>query len=225
MKQYPLQASTIITIGFPFIIYKALMGYVAIKTLPSPVSWIAGIILLGMAAVDLVMNLLNLGGLVLLRRPLTDTCLLAWLFNRFLGRQVSPKRRGHPVLYSLGGAVDTLLSFSLVAMMVGLNLFGYLSTSLAHVWSMATVTNILGAGLARTSMAIREARDKHLQLRTARLTRWLGRRPAIREAAGSGGDVATGNSTRRARSSRMPTPPTLNHHYRNQSPEQPPLSH
>jgi hypothetical protein len=131
-----LGCAEIVGVGLPFCVFKALTGVIALHTAVAA----AGYALLALAAVDTVLNLVNLAGLVLVRRRPVGTCLTALAFGR-----------GNDV----GIALDVFLSFSLVALVVGAGLLARLPAAALPVWNAAVVLNVLGAGGGRLLEAVR----------------------------------------------------------------------
>jgi len=95
--------------------------------------------------VDFLFNGANLAGLVLIRRRVLDACFLSFVARRFQ-RLTGKSRR---TLEDFGNSMDVLLSFSLVAYMVGAGGLRRLEPGLLSIWNLAVVFNVLGAGLGR----------------------------------------------------------------------------
>lgn len=53
-----------------------------------------------------------------------------------------------------GEALDVMLSFIIVAVVVGQNLFVFMDGSQVKLWNICTVVNVLGAGIARLGASI-----------------------------------------------------------------------
>jgi hypothetical protein len=138
-----------LTVGFPFIGYKFLAGLLCLSMLDTRAKWLIGGAFLGLAAIDLLLNAVNLGALVFLGRRILPVCFLSWA----IGRTPQSKRSG-----DLGEALDVMLSFGIVACVVGINLFPQLmaiSMLCFYLWNACTVTNVLGAGIARMAESLR----------------------------------------------------------------------
>lgn len=148
-----------LTIGFPFIGYK-LMAALLLKSAGEQgafggitVSEILSAFLLVLAIVDLAFNLINLMALVFIGHRLGPVCFLSWVC-----RHTPLKRRYNDI----GEALDTMLSFSIVAVVVGVNLFpNLIAMSPADgpkvyfiLWNTCTVANVLGAGIARLQASL-----------------------------------------------------------------------
>ena len=61
---------------------------------------------------------------------------------------------GSPEWADLGIALDVVLSFVLVALVIGFGLLAELPPTLLPVWSFAVVLNVLGAGISRLSSSV-----------------------------------------------------------------------
>jgi hypothetical protein len=129
-----LAVAEILTVGLPFCVFKLLTGLIAWRTIGA-----IGLPLMALGAIDLAINLVNLGGLMVRRRRIIGTCL------------------GHIVLRNdLGLALDIFLSFALVALVVGFALYRHLSPAAVLLWNVAVVLNVLGAGIGRLLAAIKQ---------------------------------------------------------------------
>ena len=53
-----------------------------------------------------------------------------------------------------GEALDVMLSFIIVAFVVGQNLFVFMDGMQVKLWNLCTVVNVLGAGIARLGASI-----------------------------------------------------------------------
>lgn len=133
----------ILTIGLPFAGFKILTGIVLRNIsgeVGSPMGWI--LIVWGIA--DLLINLLNLVGLVFRKKKITSTCAMGFIF------QSSSEE--------VGSALDVMMSFTLVAILVGGNLLKHLTPLQLNIWSLSVVLNVLGAGISRIKTAIENLR-------------------------------------------------------------------
>ncbi|MDE2290899.1 MAG: hypothetical protein KGL53_02345 [Elusimicrobia bacterium] len=132
----------VLTVGLPFCAFKALVG-LSLQGAAAP--WRAlGDALLALGAVDLLLNLANLAGLLARRRRVVDACLLG-LAAKPLVRRPGPSWRKE----DLGNSVDVLLAMSLVAYMIGAGRLGGLAPGPLAVWNVSVILNVLGAGLLR----------------------------------------------------------------------------
>jgi hypothetical protein len=135
----------ILTIGLPFAGFKILVGIV-LRTISGEVSSPMGWILIVWGIADLLINLLNLVGLVLKKKKIVPTCAMGFIF------QSSSEE--------VGSALDVMMSFTLVAIMVGGNLLKHLTPFQLNIWSLSVVLNVLGAGISRIKMAIENIRKQ-----------------------------------------------------------------
>lgn len=129
----------ILTIGFPFAAFKILAGIV-LQALSgdsgNPMGWI----LIVWGIVDLIINMVNLIGLIVSGKKITATCVMGAIF----------KSSSEEV----GAALDVMMSFTLVAIIVGGNLLKHLSPLQLNIWSMSVVLNVLGAGISRLKATV-----------------------------------------------------------------------
>ena len=111
-----LPATEIVSVGLPFCAFKVLTGTIALGEAGlGAVGWL----LIGWGAIDLVLNALNLGALLVVKRRVTGVCLAQVLHERL-------RPAGGA---DLGLAIDVLLSFVLVAVVVGFGLIPRMSRS------------------------------------------------------------------------------------------------
>ena len=134
-----LGCAEIVSVGLPFCVFKALTGVIALHASLRPAAYA----LLALAAIDTVLNLVNLAGLLVVGRRVVGTCFTAVALGR-----------GNDV----GIALDVFLSFSLVALVVGAGLLAHLPAPALPVWNTAVVLNVLGAGIGRLLEAVRRRR-------------------------------------------------------------------
>lgn len=142
-----------LTIGFPFIGYKFAAAMLLFTASESPLMRALGCAFLALAIADFAFNTINLAALTFLGHRVVPVCLLSWLIG------LSPLRHRFS---DLGEALDVMLSFGIVALVVGINLFPALlaiSPVCFYVWNACTVTNVLGAGIARLSTSLSSAKS------------------------------------------------------------------
>jgi hypothetical protein len=106
--------------------------------------------------VDLLFNGANFAGLVLIRRRVLDACFLSFAARQLEG----PARKSRWTLQDFGNSLDVLISFSLVAYLVGAGLLRLLPAPLLALWNAAVVLNVLGAGLGRFSDSVRNLSEE-----------------------------------------------------------------
>ncbi len=134
----PFRLLEIATVGFPFCAYKLLTGQV-LMTLPYGV--LPGGLLVTLGVVDFGLNAIGFCLAALGRPSALPVCTAQWLVSR--------GRPGRESWRKLGLSIDTMLSFSLVAAMIGLGGLPRLSHAGLGVWIASVVFNVLGAGLGR----------------------------------------------------------------------------
>lgn len=155
MKGVPrLEALEVLSVGFPFCVFKFAAGN---AFLARGGFWAAaGQALLALGAVDLLFNAANFAGLTLIRRRVLDACFLSFA-ARSLRR---PAGKSRWTLQDFGNSLDVLISFSLVAYLVGAGRLKDLPPPLLSFWNAAVVLNVLGAGLMRFTESVRNLSDK-----------------------------------------------------------------
>ena len=126
------------TIGVPFAVFKIVSG-AALIGLGAPA--VLGWPLLALGVLDALVNLLNAVVVALFGARLLPICVLDILLIR--------RRKG------LGPALDMMLSFSLVAAMIGTGHIGELSPASLQAWNLAVICSVLGAGALRVVTATR----------------------------------------------------------------------
>lgn len=137
---------SILTIGFPFVGYKVLGGIVISRLYHD--SWIVDVLALLFivwGVIDFLLNAVSLHAVSCRGNLHYPVCLLS---------VVSKK---HPVLSKWrdsGEALDIMLSFMIVAVVVGQNLFVFMDGAQIKLWNVCTVVNVLGAGIARLGASI-----------------------------------------------------------------------
>lgn len=140
MSSHPhraLHLLEIATVGFPFCAFKLLTGGV----LTSIPAWRGlGALLIALGMVDLVLNAANFALSLVGRDSPVPLCTAQWIVDR---------ARGSRPWRELGLSVDAMVSFTLVASMIGFGLLGQLSRADLGVWNVSVVLNVLGAGLGR----------------------------------------------------------------------------
>lgn len=136
----------ILTVGLPFCVFKLACG---VPLLARPHVAAVGWALIALGVADAALNGLNgvwVGALG--RRRLPVCCLQALLIA------LRPSARSGNV----GTALDMMLSFTLVAAMIGSGALGLLPPRWLSAWNVAVVLNVLGAGALRLADALIPAR-------------------------------------------------------------------
>ena len=135
--------------GLPFAVFKGLYGFTLMEmgmemgasAADGEPSWLhlAGRVVLWWAVADAVLNLL---ALVFPQR--VSYCVLS-----MIGRGIGARAE------NLGLAVDTLLSFLVVSIMIGAGYIAGLPTSLGWAWNLAVIANVMAVGVERVWLALR----------------------------------------------------------------------
>ena len=148
MKRRAYELIEVITVGLPFCAFKVLTG-----TVLQSRAWLApaGWALVSLGLVDSLLNLANLGALALGRSRVVGVCC-----TQLLVRWRKPKGGAWD---DLGISIDIALSFALVALVIGFGLLPTLSPVALHVWNVAVVLNVLGAGFGRLSSSLGSLRE------------------------------------------------------------------
>ena len=155
MKGVPrLESLEVLSVGFPFCVFKIAAG--AAFRARGGLWTFMGEALIALGAVDLIFNAANFAGLVLIRRRVLDACFLS-----FAARSVSgTARKSRWTLQDFGNSLDVLISFSLVAYMIGAGRLKELSPFSSSYWNAAVVLNVLGAGLMRFTESVRNLTEE-----------------------------------------------------------------
>lgn len=145
-----------ITIGLPFAAFKILFGLAMPNIWPGNLFYALGIALVALGIADLVVNALNSLSYLFRARALMQVCVLANIFHLF-GRKEIPGHEHRIRSADFGTALDVMLSFTLVALAVGLNLLPRFGESERQLWNLSVVINVLGAGVSRIMVSILKA--------------------------------------------------------------------
>ena len=146
IKQNVFLILSILTIGFPFVGYKILGGIIISRLYDE--SWLAAfvaVLFVVWGLVDLLLNAVCLHAVSCRGNLHYPVCLLSMISKK------------HPVLskwHDCGEALDIMLSFMIVALVVGQNLFVFMDGAQVKIWNICTVVNVLGAGIARLGASI-----------------------------------------------------------------------
>jgi hypothetical protein len=133
----------IATVGVPFCAFKALTGGLLLGT--PGWQWL-GVTLVALAVADLALNVASLVLTVLGRRDALGVCTFQLL--------IELARSRHEGWKELGLSLDAMLSFTLVAFIVGGNLLARLPAPAAALWGASVVLNVLGAGIGRLAESL-----------------------------------------------------------------------
>ncbi len=145
-----------ITIGLPFAAFKILFGLTMPALWPGQAAQIGGAGLVILGALDLLVNALNSTFMLVRGKILTQVCVFAILFD-WLGKKRVEGDKATIRSADFGTALDVMLSFTLVALCVGLNLLARFGESERLLWNLSVVVNVLGAGVSRIMVSILKA--------------------------------------------------------------------
>lgn len=140
----------VLTVGLPFCGFKILTGFSLAASAPLQT---LGTALVVLGVFDGAINSVNLFGLIASGRRPIAACSLA-LATRPWSRPSGSRRKWA----DLGNSLDVLLSFALVALMIGYGRLASLPSGQLAVWNACVILNVLGAGLGRFSDSLRDLR-------------------------------------------------------------------
>jgi len=130
----------IVTVGIPFILFKALLGYHIIN-----LGFSIGYLFIIWGVIDLFINIYNLISNLFTGDSSLRTCFFNYVVKYIL--KILPIE--HIGQKDLGTALDIFLSFLIVAYMIGTGSLSTLSPLGLNLWNIAVILNVLGAGLMR----------------------------------------------------------------------------
>jgi hypothetical protein len=134
----------LLTIGLPFCAFKIVSGLFLNQF------WLTAL-----GIIDLGINLTNLVSLSILNRRVFDACLLSFL-TRLLKK---PSQSLKAKWQDLGNSIDVLLSFSIVAYIIGGGFIKDLPPSYLMIWNISVILNVFGAGFGRLEISIRNLKN------------------------------------------------------------------
>ena len=135
--------ASVMLVGIPFAVFKVVAGWTVIEQLNGPL----GTFIFAWGAMDAVLNLLSLSV------PTSVSYCVLSNVGRTIDRSIANHRWENLLL-----AVDTVLSFGIVAVMIWFGLLRDLPPLLTISWNAAVVCNVLGAGLSQLWREIRATR-------------------------------------------------------------------
>lgn len=138
-----LRIIEVITTGLPFCAFKIVAG--SHYELP----WLS---LLGY--IDLAFNLVNLSLLLIYQDKKVDSCFFSFVFQKLMKKRLQ-KEHGQ----DLGEAFDVIVSFSIVAYVIGTGDIAKVSPWWTQFWNIAVVFNVLGAGYFRFHSSINKIKE------------------------------------------------------------------
>jgi hypothetical protein len=135
-----MQSLEVITIGLPFCAFKILTGL-----------YFRQYLLVALGSLDLFINLANLFTIAFLKRRIFDSCFLSFLV-RFIKKPTTDMKSRWQ---DLGNSIDVLLSFSLVAYVIGGGYISMLPADHLFIWNLSVILNVFGAGSSRITTSIK----------------------------------------------------------------------
>ena len=139
----------VLTVGLPFCGFKILTGLRLADSALLPLR-LLGAFLLGLGVLDGVINGANLVGLLVKGRRPMAACAFAFAM-RASRKLSSPPEKWH----ELGSSFDVLLSFALVALVIGSGWLRAMPPDQLAAWNVCVILNVLGAGLGRFGDSLR----------------------------------------------------------------------
>lgn len=138
-----MHALEIITIGLPFCAFKCITGLYYNQW------W-----LVALGVIDLVINFINLLSVIFRKKRVMDACFFSYIIR--LVRK--PEAHVKPLWQDFGNSVDMLVSFILVATVIGAGDIGKLPPDHLNAWNIAVIFNVLGAGSGRLTASLKNLR-------------------------------------------------------------------
>ena len=154
-KSALLELVEVVTVGLPFCCFKIVAG-LSLAASSRPARFV-GLVLIALGALDACINAVNLFGLLARGKRPIAACTFALAFTHPTVRAPGAKRTKW---HDLGNATDVLLSFTLVALIIGTGRIRELPPLQAAAWNIAVILNVLGAGAARFSSSLRNLREE-----------------------------------------------------------------
>ena len=134
-------------VGLPFVGYKIFAGLIIWNMFPqSPVARVAGSLFFVLGWADMCVHLINLFGVFFRGKRYMPVCTLGI---------INAKMRCFTLREEIGEAVDMMISFAIVATVVGSELFVFLEPYQIKLWNCCTVFNIMGAGISQLQATLR----------------------------------------------------------------------
>lgn len=134
-----MNALEIITIGLPFCGFKVVSGLFFHQY------W-----LVALGILDLIINIINFCSVIFLKKRSFDACFISFLI-RILKR---PSQDQRAKWQDFGNAIDVLLSFILVALMIGGGGIKEIPSNHLIFWNIFVIMNVIGAGYGRLLSSI-----------------------------------------------------------------------
>ena len=130
----------IITIGLPFCAFKCISGL-----------FFRNYFLVILGLIDLLINMINLLSLIVKKKRILNACFFSFLICLIVKPALHMKSKWQ----DLGNSVDVLISFLLVAYVIGGGYIKMLSAEHLFVWNLAVILNVFGAGSSRLTTSIK----------------------------------------------------------------------
>ena len=137
--------ASVALVGIPFAVFKVVAGWTVMEHLNGPF----GTFIFAWGAMDAVLNFLSL------TVPTSVSYCVLSNVGRIIDRPMAHHRWENLLL-----AVDTVLSFGIVAVMIWFGFLRDLPSLLAVTWNAAVVCNVLGAGLSQLWREVRATRGE-----------------------------------------------------------------
>ena len=135
-----MQCLEIVTIGLPFCAFKIVTGLFFQQY------W-----LVGLGILDLIINVANLFSTIISKRRIFDACFLSFLVWVIKKHDTGMKSKWQ----DLGNSIDVLLSFTLVAIVIGGGFIKMLPADHLMIWNVSVILNVFGAGSSRITTSIK----------------------------------------------------------------------
>jgi len=133
----------IITIGLPFCAFKCVSGL-----------FFHNYWLVGLGVIDFFINIFNLLFVIVKKRRALDACFFSVLIR--LIKRPSAHRKSQ--WQDFGNSLDVLVSFSLVAYVIGGGFINSFPVDYLFVWNTSVILNVFGAGSSRITTSIKNLR-------------------------------------------------------------------
>jgi hypothetical protein len=134
----------IITTGLPFCAFKIVTGLYFNQY------WLTII-----GVIDLFINVSNLFSILVLKKRLFDTCFLSFIVRTIK----KPNLEAKLLWQDLGNSLDVLISFSLVALMIGGGFIAKIPPDQLCIWNLSVILNVFGAGYGRLTASIHNLKN------------------------------------------------------------------
>ena len=134
------QLIELITIGLPFCVFKFVTG-----------SYLDQYWLIALGLVDLFINLINLIAICIKKKRVLDACALSYIVRLIKKPHAEIKYKWQ----DFGNAIDVLLSFTLVAYIIGWGGIVKIPAWQLQLWNLSVVFNVFGAGYSRLAESIK----------------------------------------------------------------------